>query len=326
MPDLPLLDVVGLGKIFRRPASLIERPIEIRAVDDVTFSIARGETLGLVGESGCGKTTTGRMVVRLLDATSGTIVFEGQEITRLAGRELRALRRGMQIVFQDPMSSLNPRMTAGELVTEPLVVHGEKNPATRTARLNTLFDLCGLSRNYVQRFPHEFSGGQRQRIVIARALALNPKFLVLDEAVSALDVSIQAQILNLLMDLKDELALTYLFISHDLGVVRHIADRVAVMYLGKIVELAPRQTLFATPAHPYTQALLAAAPGIGEGKRHFRTIAGDVPSPSNPPPGCHFHTRCPKAAAVCRQSPPELREVRAGQAVACHFASIVPSV
>jgi peptide/nickel transport system ATP-binding protein/oligopeptide transport system ATP-binding protein len=319
MAETPLLDIVGLGKIFRRQGSLLERPIEIRAVDDVSFAIARGETLGLVGESGCGKTTTGRMVVRLLDATTGTITFEGREISRLAGSELRALRRGMQIVFQDPMSSLNPRMTAGELVTEPLVIHGVRDAAARSARLNTLFDLCGLARNYAQRFPHEFSGGQRQRIVIARALALNPKFLVLDEAVSALDVSIQAQILNLLMDLKDELALTYLFISHDLGVVRHIADRVAVMYLGKIVELAAKSALFEAPAHPYTQALLAAAPEIGEGKRHFRTIAGDVPSPSNPPSGCHFHTRCPKAVALCRQARPLLHDIRAGHSVACHL-------
>jgi oligopeptide/dipeptide ABC transporter ATP-binding protein len=290
----------------------------------VSFDIAEGETLGLVGESGCGKTTTGRMVVRLLEPSSGSITFKGTEISTFAGMALRTLRRDLQIVFQDPMSSLNPRMTAGELITEPLVVHRAGDRAARDKRLRQLLDLVGLLPHHAARFPHEFSGGQRQRIGIARALALSPRFLVLDEAVSALDVSIQAQILNLLKDLRNELSLTYLFISHDLGVIRHICDRVAVMYLGEIVEIANRSALFATPRHPYTQALLASVPEVGAGKRQFVPLVGDVPSASNPPPGCRFNTRCPHVKALCRVSRPSLVEVAAGHAAACHLLAPIP--
>ena len=315
----PLLEVEGLRKVF--PG---RRGRDVRAVDGVSFSIARGETFGLVGESGCGKTTTGRLVLRLLEATSGAIRFDGRDLLALPPAELRAFRRNAQIVFQDPMSSLNPRMTVGELVTEPLVVHGVGDRASRWRRLLTLLDLVGLTPAHATRFPHEFSGGQRQRIAIARALALEPRLVVLDEAVSALDVSIQAQILNLLADLKDELGLTYLFISHDLGVVRHICDRVAVMYLGEIVEIAGKASLFSRPRHPYTEALLAAVPRIAEGKRRFEVLTGDVPSPSAPPPGCRFHTRCPRAMDVCRRLAPAMTEVAEGHTAACHLLTEAP--
>jgi peptide/nickel transport system ATP-binding protein/oligopeptide transport system ATP-binding protein len=324
--EAPLLSVRDLRTVFRRKGrGFMAPPVEVRAVDGVSFDIGRGETLGLVGESGCGKTTTGRTVVRLVDPTSGSIVFEGRDIAALSGRALRALRRDMQIVFQDPMSSLNPRMTTGELIVEPLVVHAQGSRADRAQRLKRLLDLVGLAPHHAARFPHEFSGGQRQRIGIARALALNPRFLVLDEAVSALDVSIQAQILNLLQDLRAELSLTYLFISHDLSVIRHICDRVAVMYLGEIVEISDRASLFAAPRHPYTQALLASIPHVGEGKRMFRPVAGDVPSPTNPPPGCRFSTRCPHVMPVCRTTRPPLLPVSPTQAAACHLlASPLP--
>ncbi|MHB2168601.1 ABC transporter ATP-binding protein [Alsobacter sp. R-9] len=315
-----LLSVRDLSKVFRGRSRgfLMPRP-ETRAVDGVSFDIARGETLGLVGESGCGKTTTGRMVVRLLEPSAGSIRFDGQEISTLSGQALRALRRDLQIVFQDPMSSLNPRMTAGELIVEPLVVHGVGDGAARAKRLAALLDIVGLLPHHAARFPHEFSGGQRQRIGIARALALSPRFLVLDEAVSALDVSIQAQVLNLLRDLRSELSLTYLFISHDLGVIRFICDRVAVMYLGEIVEIADRTALFSAPRHPYTQALLASIPEIGVGKRSFHPLKGDVPSASNPPQGCRFNTRCPHATDLCRTVRPALTEVASGHAAACHL-------
>jgi oligopeptide/dipeptide ABC transporter ATP-binding protein len=316
----PLLSVRNLRKVFRRRGrGFLAPPIEVRAVDGVSFDIARGETLGLVGESGCGKTTTGRAVVRLIEPTSGVILFDGVDVSTLSGKPLRDMRRNLQIVFQDPMSSLNPRMTAGELIGEPLVVHGVGTRDERRERLFRLLDLVGLARHHAARFPHEFSGGQRQRIGIARALALSPRFLVLDEAVSALDVSIQAQILNLLQDLRSELSLTYLFISHDLGVIRHICDRVAVMYLGEIVEIADRHSLFATPRHPYTQALMASIPHVGEGKRQFRTVSGDVPSPSNPPPGCRFSTRCPHVMDICRTMRPPLAAVAPGHEAACHL-------
>ena len=320
MTDAPLLAVRELRKVFAgRHAGLLGRPSEVRAVDGVSFSIARGETLGLVGESGCGKTTTGRLVLRLVEPSSGEIRFDGRDALALTPPELRALRRDMQIVFQDPLSSLNPRMTVGELVVEPLVVHRVGNREDRRRRLARLLDLVGLLPHHAARFPHEFSGGQRQRIAIARALALEPRFLVCDEAVSALDVSIQAQIVNLLQDLKGELGLTYLFISHDLGVIRHISDRVAVMYLGEIVESAGKASLFARPSHPYTQALLRSVPSVAQGRRRFETVGGDVPSPSAPPAGCRFHTRCPHAMEVCRRVPPPPFAVGASHEAACHL-------
>ncbi|MFZ4530517.1 MAG: ABC transporter ATP-binding protein [Alsobacter sp.] len=320
MKPEPLLSVRDLGKVFRsRGRGFLAPPVETRAVDGVNFAIGRGETLGLVGESGCGKTTTGRMVVRLLSPSAGSIRFDGQEISTLSGKALRALRRDLQIVFQDPMSSLNPRMTAGELIVEPLIVHCVGDCAFREKRLRQLLDIVGLLPHHAARFPHEFSGGQRQRIGIARALALSPRFLVLDEAVSALDVSIQAQILNLLKDLRAELSLTYLFISHDLGVIRFICDRVAVMYLGEIVEIADRAALFEAPKHPYTQALLASIPEVGVGKRRFQPLVGDVPSASNPPPGCRFNTRCSRATDLCRTLRPKLGGIAPDHAAACHL-------
>ncbi len=316
MSAAPLLAVRDLRKIF--PARRRGAP-GVRAVDGVSFDIARGQTFGLVGESGCGKTTTGRMVLRLMEPTSGTIRFEDRDLMALSPAQLRAFRRDAQIVFQDPMSSLNPRMSVGELIMEPLVVHRIGTTRERRQRLARLFDLVGLQPTSATRFPHEFSGGQRQRIAIARALALEPKLIVCDEAVSALDVSIQAQILNLLGDLRDELGLTYLFISHDLGVVRHLSDRVAVMYLGEIVEVASKRELFETPRHPYTQVLMRAIPRIADGRRHFETIAGDVPSPSAPPPGCRFHTRCPHAMEVCRKVAPKMTSVGETHQAACHL-------
>ncbi len=305
--------VVGKGGLFGDGRS-------IRAVDDVSFTIDRGETLGLVGESGCGKTTTGRLVLRLLEATAGSIRFENADILSLGPSELRAMRRNMQIVFQDPFGALNPRMTAGELIVEPLAIHGIDDAVARERRLRRLLDLVGLAAFHAGRYPHEFSGGQRQRICIARALALEPAFIVCDEAVSALDVSVQAQILNLLQDLKRELGLTYLFISHDLGVVRHISERVAVMYLGQIVELGGRRSIFQSPGHPYTQALLQSVPSAAKGRKSFFTIKGDVPSAANPPSGCRFHTRCPIAVGRCATEPPALREIAFGHSVSCHLA------
>ncbi len=305
--------VVGKGGLFGESRS-------IRAVDDVSFAINRGETLGLVGESGCGKTTTGRLVLRLLEATSGSVRFENTDIMSLGDNELRAMRRHMQIIFQDPFGALNPRMTAGELIVEPLVIHGVDDAVGRERRLRYLLDRVGLSSFHAGRFPHEFSGGQRQRICIARALALEPAFIVCDEAVSALDVSVQAQILNLLQDLKRDLGLTYLFISHDLGVVRHRSDNVAVMYLGQIVELGGRGQIFANPVHPYTQALLQSVPSSAKGRKSFFTIKGDIPSAAKPPSGCRFHTRCPIAVERCASEPPVLREVLPGHQAACHLA------
>ena len=316
-----MVEALGLIKEFPTGrAPLFGAAPKMRAVDGVSFQIRRGETLGLVGESGCGKTTTGRMVLRLIEPSAGALRFAGEDILALGPAELRALRQRMQIVFQDPFGALNPRMTASELITEPLVVHGIGTSVSQSRRLRDLLDLVGLSQSYAARFPHEFSGGQRQRICIARALSLSPEFIVADEAVSALDVSIQAQILNLLQDLKAELGLTYLFISHDLGVVRMIADRVAVMYLGQIVEQGPKAAIFTQPLHPYTKALLGSVPSAAKGRGSFVSIKGDVPSPAKPPPGCRFHTRCPLAIERCKIEPPTTRDLRPGHQVACHLA------
>lgn len=318
----PLVEVEGLEKRFvlKRTVGLRRVRRELQAVAGVSFTIARGETLGLVGESGCGKTTTGRLLLRLLEPTAGSIRFDGLEIARVSEAELRPLRRRMQIVFQDPWSSLDPRMTVEQIVGEPLLVHRIGDRSERARRVRALLDRVGLAAAYADRHPHEFSGGQRQRIGIARALALEPELLVLDEPVSALDVSIRAQVLNLLVELRRELGLTYLFISHDLAVVRHLCDRVAVMYLGRIVELAPKTGLYREPLHPYTAALLSAIPVPRPGGRRRRVaLEGEVPSPLDPPVGCRFHTRCPKAMEVCRRVEPALLEVRPGHRVACHL-------
>ncbi len=311
----PLLAATDLKKHFRTRSGLV------RAVDGVSFALARGETLGLVGESGCGKSTTARLVLRLIEPTGGTVRFDGQDITKLPGGELRRLRRRMQIVFQDPFASLNPRMTVGATLDEPLSLHGYGNVARRRDRVAELLGLVGLTPEHAARYPHEFSGGQRQRVGIARALALEPALVVCDEPVSALDVSVQAQVVNLLRDLQARLGLSYLFIAHDLAVVKHVATRVAVMYLGRIVETAGRDELFANPRHPYTRALLAAIPRPDPAQKLARQVpGGDVPSPLDPPPGCHFHTRCPFVADRCRTEVPVLREVAEGHAAACHFA------
>jgi oligopeptide transport system ATP-binding protein len=321
-PLHPLLEVKGLRMHFPVTEGMLTRLVgEVKAVDGVDFTVRRGETLGLVGESGCGKTTTGRCILRLERPTAGEIIYDGVNLTGLRRKELLALRRRIQVIFQDPYSSLNPRMTVGAIIDEPMKVHGiEPHATSRGERVRELLSICGLNPNFADRYPHEMSGGQRQRVGIARALALNPEFIVCDEPVSALDVSIQAQVVNLLEDLRERFGLTYLFIAHDLSVVRHLCQRVAVMYLGRIVEIADSDTLFDAPLHPYTQALLAAVPVPDpsiEQTRIFRPVQGEVPSPINPPSGCVFHPRCPIAVESCKHTRPEPREVRPGHVVAC---------
>ena len=319
----PLVRVRDLKMHFPIHAGLLRRRVgEVKAVDGVSFDVMEGETLGLVGESGCGKSTCGRAVLRLYDITSGEIEIDGREIGSVPQGQLRGMRPTMQMVFQDPQASLNPRMTVEAIIREPLDEHTKMSSAEKQEKVLSLMDAVGLNRKFAKRYPHAFSGGQRQRIGIARALALNPKFIVCDEPIAALDVSIQAQVVNLLEDLQEEFGLTYLFISHDLSMVRHIATRVAVMYLGKIVELAPRHDLYSDPQHPYTQALLSAVPepdpALSTAKERV-ILQGDVPSPSNPPEGCNFCTRCPAVMDICRRIEPEYREVKPGHFAACHL-------
>ncbi|SFR54846.1 oligopeptide transport system ATP-binding protein [Litoreibacter janthinus] len=318
----PLVRVDKLKMHFPIYGGLLRRRTgEVKAVDGISFDIYEGETLGLVGESGCGKSTVGRSVLRLYEVTDGSVTIDGRDIAHAPPEELRQMRTQMQMIFQDPQASLNPRMKVSEIIGEPLREHRAGSAADRRERVLELMDQVGLNRDFANRYPHEFSGGQRQRIGIARALALNPKFIVCDEPIAALDVSIQAQVVNLLEELQDQLGLTYLFISHDLSMVRHIADRVAVMYLGRIVELAPRDALYHEPLHPYTKALLSAVPEPDpsiEEKVERIILTGDVPSPSNPPTGCNFCTRCPAVMDICKRDEPEFREVLPGRFVACH--------
>ena len=317
----PVLEVRNLKKHFPIRKGFLQRTAgHVYAVDGVSFSIRDGETLGLVGESGCGKSTVGRAILRLIEPTGGAILLDGRDITHLKKAELRPYRRQMQIIFQDPFSSLDPRMSAGDIVAEPLRVHRVGDRADVRKKVAQLFERVGLRNSQMDSYPHQFSGGQRQRIGIARALALRPKLIIGDEPVSALDVSIQAQVLNLMMDLQKEMGLTYLFISHNLAVVEHISHHIAVMYLGRIVEYTDKKTLFTRPLHPYTESLLLAVPVPDPRvKRHKRVLQGDVPSPVNPPSGCHFHSRCPYTVERCRVEVPALREVKPGQLVACHL-------
>ncbi len=318
-PDV-LLDVKDLKKYYPVTSGFFKRSTRpVKAVDGVSFSVRRGETLGLVGESGCGKTTAAKSILRLIEPTSGEVVFGGANILKLGSEEMRQVRREMQIIFQDPYASLNPRMSIGETIGEPLEIHGLAQGAEKEKRVQELLEVVGLAGYHARRYPHEFSGGQRQRIGIARALALRPKLVICDEPVSALDVSVQAQILNLLADLQEELGLTYIFIAHGLAVVKHVSDRVGVMYLGKLVELAESDEIYRNPLHPYTEALMSAIPVPNPDIRRERIILeGDVPSPVNPPQGCRFHTRCRYVQDVCREAQPSLEDIGDGHLVACH--------
>jgi oligopeptide transport system ATP-binding protein len=319
-----LLKVENLVMHFPIKRGVFQRTVGyVHAVDDISFDIRKGETLGLVGESGCGKSTTGRAILQLYRPTSGNVMFGDIDLTKIKGEELRLLRRRMQMIFQDPYASLNPRMTVEEIVGEPLIVHNLAKGREVREKVKDLLKLVGLNPDYVDRYPHEFSGGQRQRIGVARSLSLNPDLIVCDEPISALDVSIQAQVVNLLEDLQDQFNLTYLFIAHDLSMVRHISDRVVVMYLGVLVEMAPNLALYETPMHPYTQALLSAIPipdPFVEESRRRMILKGEIPSPINPPSGCHFRTRCPIAQQICAEQKPEWRELKPDHFVACHFA------
>lgn len=328
--NVPLLKVEHLHKEFPTGSGFMGGRFSkkvVSAVNDLSFEIRAGETFGLVGESGCGKSTTGRAIMHLDPPTSGKVYFEGKDISKMNKKELKAMRREMQFIFQDPYASLNPRMTIGEIVSEPMVIHGIGTPEERIERVRELLDVVGLNPEHINRYPHEFSGGQRQRVGIARSFILRPKLIICDEPVSALDVSIQAQVLNLLKDLQEKYGTAYLFIAHDLSVVQHISDRVAVMYLGKMVELSDWKSLYAEPNHPYTQALLSAVPipdpDVQKNRKRI-ILAGDPPSPIDPPTGCRFHTRCPIAQAKCSESAPEFREVGEGHYCACHFAKPFP--
>ncbi len=321
--DDTILEVKNLKKHFKMGGGLLSRGSElnIRAVDDVSFSIRRGETFGLVGESGCGKTTLGQTIIRLYNPTAGQVVFNGNDISTLGASDMRKHRRAMQMIFQDPSASLDPRMTVGSIVAEPLNIYGIGSREERRNRVRELLQVVGLNTYFVNRYPHEFSGGQRQRIGIARALALQPELVICDEPVSALDVSVQAQVLNLLRQLQTDFNLTYLFIAHNLAVVAHISDRVGVMYLGKMVEIGEARAITERPKHPYTQALISAIPIVDPGRKRERIILeGDVPSPANPPTGCRFHPRCPIARPNCSEVEPEMREIEPGHWVACHYA------
>ena len=328
--DMPLLKVEHLTKEFPTASGMLASKLSksvVSAVNDVSFEIRAGETFGLVGESGCGKSTTGRSIMRLDRPTSGKVYFEGKDMSKMNKAELKAVRREMQFIFQDPYASLNPRMTIGEIVSEPMVIHGIGTKEERMERVRELLDIVGLNPEHINRYPHEFSGGQRQRVGIARSFILRPKLIICDEPVSALDVSIQAQVLNLLKDLQDQYGTAYLFIAHDLSVVQHISDRVAVMYLGKMVELSDWKSLYAEPNHPYTQSLLSAVPIPDPDVQKTRKriiLAGDPPSPIDPPSGCRFHTRCPIAKEICSQKAPEFREIEPGHFCACHCAEPFP--
>lgn len=316
-----LLEVNGLKKYFPIKGGVLgKKKGEVKAVDQISFFVRKGETLGIVGESGCGKSTTGRLIMRLIEASDGTIKFEDKDITKMSKNELRKVRRDIQMVFQDPYASLNPRHTVQKILEEPLIVHGIGSKEERKKRVQEMLEVVGLSSYHAKRYPHQFSGGQRQRIGIARALMTKPKLVILDEPVSALDVSIQAQVLNLLKDIQKEFRLTYIFIAHDLGVVKHISDRVGVMYLGRLIELADSEEIYQNPKHPYTKALLSAVPVPDPtDKRERIPLTGELPSPSNPPSGCAFHTRCEECFDLCKTEKPEYKEIQSGHYVACHL-------